>query len=116
MAAQRYPKTVQEVVNAVLGQNGTSATALRQVVMEHARALSCSQEPILAPSHPWQPYIATVTEHAYRVTNAQMEECKANGHSEDDIFELTIAAALGAGLARLERGLAAIEKTKGEDV
>jgi alkylhydroperoxidase/carboxymuconolactone decarboxylase family protein YurZ len=32
------------------------------------------------------------------------------GYSEDEIFEITLSAALGAGLARLERGFAALKE------
>jgi hypothetical protein len=31
------------------------------------------------------------------------------GYSEDAIFEITVSAALGAGMIRLERGLAAMK-------
>jgi hypothetical protein len=34
------------------------------------------------------------------------------GYSEDAIFETAISAAIGGGLARLERGLAALEGDK----
>ena len=53
-------------------------------------------------------YAATVRRHAYRVTDAQVEALRAAGLSEDDIFELTVAAAVGAGLARLDAGLQAL--------
>lgn len=113
MIIQTFPKNVQEVVDAVLGQAGHSATTLRQTVMAYAAALSRSQEPEVTPPATWQPYITTVTKHAYRVIDSDVEQLKARGHSEDEIFELTISAALGAGLARLERGLTAIEQANG---
>ena len=50
-------------------------------------------------------YAATVRRHAYRVTDAQVEALRAADLSEDDIFELTVAAAVGAGLDRLDAGL-----------
>jgi alkylhydroperoxidase family enzyme len=53
-------------------------------------------------------YAATVRRHAYRVTDAQVEALRAAGLSEDDIFELTVAAAVGAGLDRLDAGLQAL--------
>ena len=54
-------------------------------------------------------YIDTVRRHAYRVTDAQVEALRDAGLSEDEVFELTVAAAVGAGLARLEAGLGAMQ-------
>ena len=50
-------------------------------------------------------YLETVRRHAYRVTDEQVAEVRAMGLSEDEVFELTVAAAVGAGLERLEAGL-----------
>jgi alkylhydroperoxidase family enzyme len=54
-------------------------------------------------------YTATVRQHAYCVTDAQVETLRAAGLSEDDVFELTVAAAVGAGLERLDAGMRALE-------
>jgi alkylhydroperoxidase family enzyme len=51
------------------------------------------------------PYVAKVRTHAYRVTDADVDELKAAGFSEDEIFEHTVSAATAAGLARLDAGL-----------
>jgi alkylhydroperoxidase family enzyme len=54
-------------------------------------------------------YAAPVRRHAYRVTDAQVEALRAAELSEDDIFELTVAAAVGAGLERLAAGLRTLQ-------
>jgi alkylhydroperoxidase family enzyme len=54
-------------------------------------------------------YVDTVRRHAYRVTDAQFETMRDAGLSEDEMFELTVAAAAGAGLERLEAGLQAMQ-------
>jgi alkylhydroperoxidase family enzyme len=46
-----------------------------------------------------------VRRNAYRVTDRDVLELREGGLSEDEIFELTVAAAVGAGLERLEAGL-----------
>ena len=48
------------------------------------------------------PYLAKVRERAYTVTDADVEELKAAGFSEDEIFEQTVAAAIAQGLRRLD--------------
>jgi len=49
-----------------------------------------------------QAYLEKVHRHAYEVTDADVERLKAAGLSEDQIFEQTVAAAIGEGLARLD--------------
>ena len=49
-----------------------------------------------------QAYTEKVRLHAYKVVDRDVEELKSAGWSEDQIFELTVATALGAGLSRLE--------------
>ena len=53
-------------------------------------------------------YLEKVREHAYRVTDADVEALKAAGYSEDDIFEHTVAAAVAAGVERLDAGLSTL--------
>ena len=50
-------------------------------------------------------YVEKVRQHAWRVTDADVEALRAAGLSEDEIFEATVAAAVSAGLDRLEAGL-----------
>ena len=50
-------------------------------------------------------YLAKVRTRAYTVTDADVDRLKASGHSEDEIFEQTVSAAVTAGLLRLEAGL-----------
>jgi alkylhydroperoxidase family enzyme len=61
------------------------------------------------PERPAPPEFATYLEkvrlHAYKVTDRDIEQLKAAGFSEDEIFEQTVAAAAAAGLERLDAGL-----------
>jgi hypothetical protein len=57
-------------------------------------------------------YLGKVRAGAYRVTDADVERLLAAGHSEDEIFELTVAAAVDAGLERLDAGLRAVEAAR----
>ena len=53
-------------------------------------------------------YVDTVARHAYKLTDDDLTALQRAGSSEDAIFEITVSAALGAALGRLERGLAAL--------
>ena len=57
-----------------------------------------------APSE-MEPYLEKVRRAAYQVTDADVEELRAAGFSEDEIFEQTVSVAVSAGLVRLEAAL-----------
>jgi alkylhydroperoxidase family enzyme len=50
-------------------------------------------------------YLDKVHRHAYKVLDRDVEELKAAGFSEDEIFEQTVSAAVAAGIERLDAGL-----------
>jgi alkylhydroperoxidase family enzyme len=52
-------------------------------------------------------YVDKVRDHAYTVTDRDVQQLTQAGYSEDQIFELTIATAYGAARLRLDRGLEA---------
>ncbi len=53
-------------------------------------------------------YVQKVRDHAYRVLDEDVDALVGAGLSEQQVFELTQAAAFGAGLVRLEATLAAL--------
>ena len=53
-------------------------------------------------------YVAKVRDRAYTITDADVDALKQAGLSEDEIFESTVAVAIGEGLRRLDRALEAI--------
>lgn len=52
-----------------------------------------------------RPYLAKVGERAYAVTDAEVEQLKADGFSEDEIFEQTVAVAIAQGLRRYDAAM-----------
>jgi alkylhydroperoxidase family enzyme len=50
-------------------------------------------------------YLDKVRRHAYKVVDGDVDELKAAGFGEDEIFEHTVSAAVAAGLERLDAGL-----------
>jgi len=51
---------------------------------------------------PMRDYLAKVHARAYTITDGDVEALKAAGLSEDEIFEQTVAVAVGEGLRRLD--------------
>jgi alkylhydroperoxidase family enzyme len=54
-------------------------------------------------------YVDKVRRHAYKVTDADVEALRAAGWSDDAIFEVTVATAVGAAMARRDRARRAME-------
>jgi alkylhydroperoxidase family enzyme len=54
-------------------------------------------------------YVDKVVRHAYKVTDADVDRLKTAGYSEDAIFEITVAAAVGAGVRRYTAGVKAMQ-------
>jgi hypothetical protein len=69
-----------------------------------ARLRETAQPDRAAPAE-LAPYLEKVRLQAYKVTDQDVEELKAAGHTEDEIFEHTISAATAAGLERLDAAL-----------
>ena len=50
-------------------------------------------------------YLDKLQRHAHTITDEDVQALKDAGHSEDQIFEHTVSAAVAAGLERLDAGL-----------
>lgn len=50
-------------------------------------------------------YVALVREQSYRITDRHIDDLREAGHSDDAIFELTVAAAFDAADERLAAAL-----------
>ena len=109
MSEPIYSTKLQQTIEALHTKPGFTTPELRQQVTDYAVQLS--QEATSPPAIPteWETYLKKVTLYAYKTIDEDVDQLKEVGHSEDEIFELTLCAALGAGLARLERGMAALK-------
>lgn len=53
-------------------------------------------------------YVATVRANAYKVTDEDVAAVRAEGHGDPEIFELTVAAAIGQSTRQYDAALAAL--------
>jgi alkylhydroperoxidase family enzyme len=67
---------------------------------------------VVAATPPARPelarYLAQVRLRAYTITNEDVDALKEAGVSEDEIFEQTVATAIGEGLHRLDAAMRVI--------
>jgi alkylhydroperoxidase family enzyme len=106
----RYAAYTQRLIDAVINSPGETDSTLRRAVEDLSAELSSrsSQRVDQVPPE-LVSYIKKVALHAYKTTEEDIGALQAAGYSEDAIFELTLSAALGAAMIRLERGLAALK-------
>lgn len=98
---------MQAVTDAVVTGPGKTPSELRKAVMARAARLASLRSGAPAPA-PFGNYVDKIAQHAYKVTDADVTGLQQAGNSDDVMFEVTAAAALGAALGRLERGMAAL--------
>jgi hypothetical protein len=102
-------KFMTQLVTAVYHGKGVTDRSLRAAikgaVVPGADKLDSNDSPVAVAL---RPYLNKVSHYAYKVTDRDIEALKTQGYSEEAIFELTISAAVGAGLSRLNQGLAAL--------
>lgn len=101
--AGRRQARVDALRRAVFGSPGASSAATR-IAAADGRGLP---EPLAG-------YAATVARASYRITDADITALRAAGCGEDEIFEVTVASALGAALRGLDAGLRAMRERPGD--
>jgi hypothetical protein len=57
-------------------------------------------------------YLEKVRRRAYSITDQEVAALLASGHDQDQIFEHTVGAALGAAVDRFDAGVRALEGVK----
>ena len=70
--------------------------------------LERAAQPDRAVPDGFRPYLDQVRRGAYRITDEDVAALLRAGHSEDEVFELTVAAAVAAGLERRDAALAVL--------
>ncbi|MSQ81837.1 MAG: hypothetical protein EXR77_02845 [Myxococcales bacterium] len=98
MATDPYRAKAMLLRQTVLAGHGVVAPAVRSAAAANA---AIADEQIAQ-------YVAQIHRDALRVTDASVDALKQN-HTEDALFELTVAAATGAGMQRLDILLALLE-------
>lgn len=99
----RYTDAVTRTTHAVLESPGITPTQQRWAAF-HQRMDELPAD--------LRSYVEKVATHAYRIIDEDVDALRRAGHSEDAIFEITAAAALGAAIFRLERGLIVLHESR----
>ena len=93
---QRFQSLREATLAAVLRGPGRTTPELRQAVAQGE------------PPEEIAALVEKIRRHAYQVTDEDLAALRAQ-YDEDQLFEIIVAAALGAAGARLDAGLRALE-------
>lgn len=107
-----YPPKVRKLLEVFTTSPANTSEELRMKVTARAARLGGADRAAEEAPGEIKGYIDKVARHAYKVTDDDLRELKEAGYSEDQIFEITLGAALGAGLARLECGMSVLKGEK----
>lgn len=90
----RLGAALRTLTDAVLTHPATTPPQLRQAAYD-----GVPDDPAVAA------YVALVDRQPYRVTDTEVAALREDGLSDDEIFDVTLAAALGAAQRRLDAAL-----------
>ncbi len=108
----RFPGLVERLLATLGTRAGALAIELRRAALGRAAATGGARLDGGELPAELTAYVDKVARHAYRVTDDDIAALRAAGYSEDQLYELTVSAAVGASWARLDRGLAALKGSR----
>jgi len=89
----------QQVINRVLQGPGVSSPEARRAAFDNTGANSSTRD-----------LTSKVVQNAWKVTGNDVAAAKATGASDDEIFELVIAAALGQSTRQLDAAMRQLDE------
>ena len=105
------PDDVRSLVRRVLTSTAAHASPdARTAVYHYVAALTRNAAPEAAIPPQAEPYLRKTALYAYKVLDREVDAMRAAGLTIDDIFEMTVTAAVSAGVTRMDIALTALEE------
>jgi alkylhydroperoxidase family enzyme len=104
IALMSLPHHLQKAIDALFRQPGETEASLRRAVLQRNRS-GAGQVPDALHE-----LVDKVADRPWTLSDEDFTRLRAAGYSEGQLYEITLAAALGAGLERFDAGLRAIEE------
>jgi alkylhydroperoxidase family enzyme len=98
-----WPWRIEKAIASLLGAPGETDSSLRQAVFDRLR-LGTGEVP-----ENLKALVEKIADRPWRVSDEDFTRLREARYSEDQIYELVLAAAAGAGVRRFDAGLRAIE-------
>jgi alkylhydroperoxidase family enzyme len=94
---------MEKAIASLLGAPGETGTSLRQAVFDRGR-MGTGEVP-----ENLKALVEKIADRPWSVSDEDFTRLREAGYSEDQVYELVLAAAAGAGMRRFVAGLRAIE-------
>jgi alkylhydroperoxidase family enzyme len=109
-ALDRFAANRDAIVESVLNTHGALPNGVRAAIYGRAagRGAESDNLPVLLAQ-----FVDKTIRHAYKVVDEDVERLLQAGYSEDAIYEAIVAVATGAGMRRIEAGMAAMHSDDG---
>jgi hypothetical protein len=109
--SNQFSRKLFDINKSITQGPGASETALRSDIVSYAGAAALRQDTDRGLiSKELLPYLNKVIHHAYKVTDADVQQLKRRAYFEDELYEITISAAFGAGYARYQKGMSLLNQ------
>ncbi|MGQ0568074.1 MAG: hypothetical protein ACT4P5_00880 [Armatimonadota bacterium] len=114
-AADRFAGEWHDLTTAVLTTAGVVPVEVRSAIFSRGRqSVRSEAEAAGAVPSAFSSFVDKVVMHADDVADQDITALRRAGCSEDAIFEVVVTAAVGAGIGRVEQGLAALRGAEAE--
>ena len=111
MSASRSADDATDRHRVKLDAMGVAILNGRGVLPPEARLAAARNDRV---PEPFADLVDAIHRHAYRVTDGMVAGLAEAGASDDEVFEVSVAAAFGAARERLEAGLRAVRDARGD--
>ena len=109
MSQHPLPETVTQAMKALLTHPATLTHDLRKRIEAYAAKRSGGERDDQAIPEELIGYVNKIIFHAYQITDEDIQSLKDTGYTEDNIFEITLCASMGASLGRYESGMRVVK-------
>lgn len=103
--ADEFLSLVDKLRDTTLNSAGATSSDTRSKILQWASQLDNNSDAASDLPEIVKNYVRKVSLYAYKTTDEDVQRLRDAGYSEDAIFEITVAASLGAGIKRLNTGL-----------
>lgn len=108
----KLPANIQRVLDSVFGAGAQTDPGLLIAASNRAAVAGGGERDDTHVPAAIQPYVDKVSLTPYTVVDGDIDALRKQGLSEDEIFELTVATALGAASGRFEKTLALLDEDR----
>lgn len=103
-----YQQGLDDLVAAVLGEAGVTPVDLRMSVLELAEHPSAREDRSSSLEPEVTSFVRKLAQKPGDVDDSDLAGLRGRGRSEDEAFDVLVAASVGAGLVRWRAGVAAL--------